>query len=313
MNIETLRVFCDVVQHHSFSHGAKVNEVSQSAATQSVHRLERHFGVQLVDRTKRPFVLTPEGQATYEGFRELLELYDSVEAHVRSLRMEISGLVRVAAIYSVGLHDMSRCMQDFMRRFPKAKVRLEYLRPNKVYSAVLNGEVDLGIVSYPTPSPELNVIPLRLEPMMVVCPPGHDLAACTGITAEQLHGMDFVAFDRDLIIRKEIDRYLRQRSLSIRVVMEFDNIETIKQAVQIGAGISILPEPTVRDELQSKTLAAVRLISPELLRPIGIIHRQRKVFSPTAAKFVELLQKVQRSSDVEQKKTQDLRPKAHHA
>jgi DNA-binding transcriptional LysR family regulator len=293
MNIETLRVFCDVVQHQSFSHGAKINEVSQSAATQSVHRLERHFGVQLVDRTKRPFVLTPEGQATYEGFREVLELYDSVEAHVRSLRMEISGLVRVAAIYSVGLHDMSRCMQDFMRRFPKAKVRLEYLRPNKVYDAVLSGEVDLGIVSYPTPSPELNVIPLRLEPMVVVSPPGHALAARKSVTAELLHGMDFVAFDRDLIIRKEIDRYLRQRSLSIRVVMEFDNIETIKQAVQIGAGISILPEPTVRDELQAKTLAAVRLVSPELLRPIGIIHRQRKVFSPTAAKFVELLQKVQ--------------------
>jgi DNA-binding transcriptional LysR family regulator len=296
MNIETLRVFCDVVQHQSFSHGAKMNEVSQSAATQSVHRLERHFGVQLVDRTKRPFVLTPEGQATYEGFREVLELYDSVEAHVRSLRMEISGLVRVAAIYSVGLHDMSRCMQDFMRRFPKAKVRLEYLRPNKVYGAVLNGEVDLGIVSYPTPSLDLNVIPLRLEPMVVVCPPGHALAARKSITAEQLHGMDFVAFARDLIIRKEIDRYLRQRSLSIRVVMEFDNIETIKQAVQIGAGISILPEPTVRDELQSQTLAAIRLVSPELLRPIGIIHRQRKVFTPTAAKFVELLQKVQNST-----------------
>ena len=273
-----------------------MNEVSQSAATQSVHRLERHFGVQLVDRTKRPFVLTPEGQATYEGFREVLELYDSVEAHVRSLRMEISGLVRVAAIYSVGLHDMSRCMQDFMRRFPKAKVRLEYLRPNKVYGAVLNGEVDLGIVSYPTPSPDLNVIPLRLEPMVVVCPPGHALAVRKSITAEHLHGMDFVAFDRDLIIRKEIDRYLRQRSLSIRVVMEFDNIETIKQAVQIGAGISILPEPTVRDELQSQTLAAIRLVSPELLRPIGIIHRQRKVFTPTAAKFVELLQKVQNST-----------------
>jgi DNA-binding transcriptional LysR family regulator len=294
MNIETLRIFCDVVQHQSFSRGAKINDVSQSAATQSVHRVEQHFGIQLVDRTKRPFVLTPEGQATYEGFREVIELYDSVEARVRSLRMEIGGLVRVAAIYSVGLHDMSRCMQDFMRRYPKAKVRLEYLRPNKVYDAVLNAEVDLGIVSYPAPSPDLNVIPLRTEPMVVVCPPGHPLASRKTVTAEHLHGLDFIAFDRDLIIRKELDRHLRQRSLSIRIVMEFDNIETIKQAVQIGAGISILPEPTVREETQKGTLVAVRLVSPELRRPIGIIHRQRKVFTPTAAKFVELLQRVQK-------------------
>src|SRR5271157_5209749 len=129
MNIEALRIFCDVIQYHSFSRGAVLNGVSQSAATQSVHRVEEHFAVQLVDRTKRPFVLTPEGQACFEGFREVLELYDAVEARVRSLRTEIAGLVRVASIYSVGLHDMSRCMQEFLQSYPKAKIRLEYLRP----------------------------------------------------------------------------------------------------------------------------------------------------------------------------------------
>ena len=292
MNIETLRVFCDVVQLQSFSRGAAANEVSQSAATQSVHRMERHFGMQLVDRSKRPFVLTPEGQACYEGFREVLEMYDAVEARVRSLRKEITGMVRVAAIYSVGLHDMSRCMQDFMRRYPKAKVRLEFLRPNKVYDAVLNSEVDLGIVSYPASSPEISTIPLRSEKMVLVCHPEHHLARRKTVTAEHLRDEDFVAFDRDLSIRKEIDRYLRQQSVSIRVVMEFDNIETIKQAVGIGAGVSILPEPTVGKETQVGLLAAVRLIAPQLRRPIGIIHRQRKLFTPTATKFVELLQEV---------------------
>jgi DNA-binding transcriptional LysR family regulator len=300
MNIETLRIFCDVVQHQSFSRGATINGISQSAATQSVHRVEEHFGVQLIDRSKRPFVLTPEGQACYEGFREVLELYDSVESRVRSLRMEIGGLVRVASIYSVGLHDMSRCMQDFMRRFPKAKVRLEYLRPNKVYDAVVNAEVDLGIISYPTASPDLNVIPLRSERMVLVCHPQHRLAHEKSVTAEHLQGEDFVAFDRDLSIRKEVDRYLRQRSVTIRIVMEFDNIETIKQAVQIGAGISILPEPTVRAECRAGTLAIVRLIAPELRRPIGIIHRHRKVFTPTAAKFAELLQEVQGDGAMEE-------------
>ncbi len=300
MNIETLRIFCDVVQHQSFSRGAAANGVSQSAATQCVHRMEEHFGVQLVDRNKRPFVLTPEGQACYEGFREVLELYDAVETRVRSLRKEITGMVRVAAIYSVGLHDMSRCMQDFMRRYPKAKVRLEYLRPNKVYDAVLNSEVDLGIVSYPTASPDLSVIPLRSERMVLVCPPGHHLAKREAVTAEHLQDEDFIAFDRELPIRKEIDRYLRQRSVAIRVVMEFDNIETIKQAVGIGAGVSILPEPTVCMEAQTGRLAAVRLIAPQLQRPVGIIHRQRKVFTPTATKFVELLREVQENAQREE-------------
>lgn len=292
MNIETLRIFCDVVQHQSFSRGANVNEVSQSAATQSVHRVEKHFGIKLVDRSKRPFVLTLEGQACYEGFREVLELYDSVEAQLRSMRMEISGSVRVAAIYSIGLHDMSRAMQEFMRNYPKAKIRLEYLRPTKVYDAVVNAEVDLGIVSYPQASADLEVIPLRSEKMVVVCHLTHPLTKHNVVTAEQLHGEDFVAFDRDLHIRKEIDRYLRQHSVSQRVAMEFDNIETIKQAVQIGTGISILPEPTVRAEAKAGTLVSIRL-AEELCRPIGIIHRQRKVFTPTATKFIEMLRQLQ--------------------
>jgi DNA-binding transcriptional LysR family regulator len=297
MNIETLRIFCDVVQHQSFSRGAAANEVSQSAATQSVHRMESHFGIQLVDRSKRPFVLTPEGQACYEGFREVLELYDAVEARVRSLRMEITGTVRVAAIYSVGLHDMSRCMQEFMRRYPKARVRLEYLHPNHVYEAVLNSEVDLGIVSYPAATTEISVLPLRSERMVVVCHPNHALARCEAVTAEHLEGADFIGFDRDLSIRKEIDKFLRQRSVTIRMVMEFDNIETIKQAVEIGAGISILPEPTVRREMESHSLAAIRLIAPELKRPVGIIHRSRKLFTPTAGKLIELLQEAANVKD----------------
>jgi len=293
MNIETLRIFCDVVQHQSFSKGAKLNEISQSAATQSVHRVEEFFGVPLVDRSRRPFILTPEGRVCYEGFREIIDMYESVGLRVRALRKEISGLVRVAAIYSVGLHDMSRCMQDFMRAYPKAKVQLEYLRPNKVYDAVLNDTADLGIVSYPTASNEIDTIPLRSERMVVVCPPGHSLTEYQAVTAEQLRGLDMVCFDNDLIIRREIDRHLRHRSVEVRVAMEFDNIETIKQAVQIGAGVSILPEQTVLAEVRNGTLAAVRLIAPELFRPIGIIHRHRRAFSPTTAKFLELLQKAQ--------------------
>ena len=181
-----------------------------------------------------------------------------------------------------------------MRRYPTAKVRLEYQRPNKVLDAVLNAEVDLGIISYPAVSPDIEVIPLRSERMVMVCNPRHRLAGEGAVTAEHLQARRFHRFrPRSEHPQGEIDRYLRQRSVDIRIAMEFDNIETIKQAVEIGAGISILPEPPVRDACHNGSLAAVRLIAPELHRPIGIIYRQRKIFTPTAAKFVELLQESQ--------------------
>lgn len=289
MNLDTLRVFCDVVRCRSFSRGSALNRISQSAASQAIHHIERHLEIQLIDRTKRPFILTPEGHVYYEGVRQVLESYDALESQVRSMRKEVAGQVRVAAIYSVGLHDMSQAMQDFMRRYPKAKVRLEFLHPNKVYEAVLNEQVDLGIISYPTAMRGLTVIPLRRENMVLVCKPGHRLANMKRVTIGQLRGENFVGFDRELIIRRELDRFFRENQVNVNVVMEFDNIETIKQAVEIGSGVSILPEPTVRKEIQTGSLVAVPLAIRKLRRPIGIIHRQRKMFTPAIARLIELL------------------------
>jgi DNA-binding transcriptional LysR family regulator len=106
-----------------------------------------------------------------------------------------------------------------------------------------------------------------------------------------LQGEKFVAFDRDLAVRKAIDRALRQHDVQIEVVMEFDNVETIKQAIGINAGISILPRPTVLNESGMRTLAVVPLALPGLVRPIGIIHRRGRRLTPVVARFVEQLQK----------------------
>ncbi|GAB6164184.1 LysR family transcriptional regulator [Thermostilla marina] len=293
MNLDTLQLFCEVVKQRSFSKAARAAGISQSAVTQAVHRVEEHFGVQLIDRSRRPFTLTAEGQVCFEGLRQMFELFEDLEARIRSVRMDIAGVVRVAAIYSIGLHDMSRCMQEFMRRHPKANVRLTFEHPQRVYEAVASAEVDLGLVSYPRRTQEIVVIPLRYEPMVLVCPPDHPLAEHSAVTLEHLQGHKFVAFDPDLMIRKEIDRSLRQRAVSVQIAMEFDNIETIKQAIEIGAGVSILPEPTVRREVEAGSLKAVELITPKLKRPIGIIHRRKKVFAPTAAKFIDLLREMQ--------------------
>jgi len=296
MNLNTIKVFCDVVRTQSFSRGASLNRISQSAASQAIHQLERHYGMQLIDRTKRPFLLTPEGQAAYEGMCQVVEAWEAVEARVRSLRQEVAGTVRVAAIYSVGLHQMRACMQHFMTRYPKARVRLEFLHPHRVYEAVQEEAADLGIVSYPVAGRGISVIPLRSESMVIVCHPDHRLARLKKVTVGQLRGENFIAFERGLPIRKECDRYLRQQEVAVRIVMEFDNIETIKQAIEIGAGISILPEPTVRKEVRAGTLAAIPLAIHELRRPIGIIHRQRKIFTPTILKFVELLSELKENA-----------------
>jgi len=290
VHLETLRLYCDVVRLRSFSRGAEQSFVSQSAASQAVQQLETQLGVALIDRTKRPFVVTREGEAFYGAARGILEAWEKAKAEVVAVKARVDGTVRVAAIYSVGLHDVSRPMQQFMSLYPEARVQLECLHPHKVVEAVITGEADVGIMSYPPADRALSVVPLREEPMALVCHPNHRLARRRQVTPAELAGEPFVAFDAGLTIRKAIDRALRQHNVRVNIVMEFDNIETIKQAIIIAAGISILPRHTVQKEASIRTLAAVDMAIPDLVRPVGIVHRRHKPLTPTAERFVQMLQ-----------------------
>jgi DNA-binding transcriptional LysR family regulator len=290
MQLEAIKVFCDVVRQRSFSRAAEENGISQSGASQQVHQLEERLGVKLLDRSKRPFVLTPEGEAYYDGCRGLVERYFALEDKVRTLHQEVVGRVRVASIYSVGLHHMSRYLQEFLSHNPKANVRLEYLHPDRVYESIENDLADLGLVSYPKASRTIQAIAWREEPMVLVCAPRHPLARCERVDLSQLDGEKLVAFDSDLTIRREIDNVLNQYGVSVVVAMEFDNIETIKRALEIDAGVALLPAPTVVREVETGTLAAVPLTTDDLVRPLGIIHRRGKELTSTARRFIELLQ-----------------------
>jgi DNA-binding transcriptional LysR family regulator len=290
VHLETLRLYCDVVRLRSFSRGAEQNFVSQSAASQAVQQLETHLGVALIDRTKRPFLVTREGEAFYTAARGILESWDKAKSEVAAVKARVDGTVRVAAIYSVGLHDVSRPMQQFMSLYPEAHVQLECLHPHKVVEAVLTGEADIGIMSYPPADRALSIVPLREEPMALVCHPNHRLARRRVVIPTELAGEAFVAFDPGLTIRKAIDRALRQHNVRVNIVMEFDNIETIKQAIIIAAGVSILPRHTVQKEASIRTLATVDVAIPDLVRPVGIVHHRQKPLTPTATRFVQMLQ-----------------------
>jgi DNA-binding transcriptional LysR family regulator len=291
VNLEALKLYCDVVRLRSVSRGAAANGVSQSAASQAIQQLESELGVALLDRSRRPVGPTDPGRRFYESCRTLLQGFDKARAEVSTSQERIEGTVRVAAIYSVGLHDMSRHMQPFMASYPQARVLLECLHPHKVVEAVLDDEADLGVLSYPAPTRALEVVPLRSEPMVLVTHPSHRLARRRLVSPDELLGERFVAFDHDLAIRKAIDRVLKQYNVKVEVVMEFDNVETIKQAIGIAAGVSVLPRPTVLLEIGMRTLAAVPLSMAGLVRPIGIIRRRAKPLSPAVERFIEALRR----------------------
>src|SRR5262245_41940729 len=297
MHLASLQVFCDVVRHRSFSQAAQANEITQSAASQIVSQLEKRMDVQLIDRSTRPLQLTPLGQTYYEGCKALLDQYRELEASIRNAQEQVAGTVQVAAIYSVGLGDMGQFVQRFQAQEPDAQVHIEYLHPDRVHDKVLDGTADLGLVSFPRKSPKLTALSWRDEEMVLACSPRHPLAHNLALRLPELTGQNYIHFDKNLTIRRQIDRFLRERDVSVEVVHEFDNIENIKQAVAVGVGVALLPEPTLRREVRARTLIALPLFDCRLVRPLGLIHRRRHKLSRAALRFIELLSAQDRPSE----------------
>jgi DNA-binding transcriptional LysR family regulator len=295
MQLESLKIFCDVVRWASFSRGAEENDISQSSASQTVSQLELRLGVKLIDRSKRPLVLTSQGKLFYAGCKELVGRYIELENRVKAQVSEhkVIGTVGVASIYSVGMLHMNQYIKCFEERFPEASVRLEYLHPTRVVERVADGGADLGLISYPRKWPELTVIPWRDEAMSLAVHPTHRFAARSQVDIRELDGEPFVAFDGELSIRRAIDRCLRHHDVNVEIVHEFDNIENIKRAVEIPAGISILPEPSLAREVRAGTLAAVPIGGQDtkyrLNRPLAIVHRRNMNLDVTASRFLDLL------------------------
>jgi len=289
MQIDSLKVFCDLAESESFTKAAQINEVTQSAVSQQISSLERLFKSLLIERSKKRFRLTSEGQVLYDYSKQIIQTYESLHSQLQELKDIISGTIRVATIYSIGLHDLPPYVKKFMKSYPTVNVHVEYRRANQVYDDVLGNVVDMGLVAYPTKDAKLEIIPLRKEPLVLICHPHHHFAKLKNAKLKMLAGQKFVGFEPDIPTRKALDKILREHGVSVNNVMEFDNIETVKRAVEIDAGISIVPQGTVTQEISKQTLAAVPLEDGAFFRPLAAVYKKNKVLSPAMKQFLALL------------------------
>ncbi len=292
LDLTAIQLFCDLVETRSFSRTAERFFVSQSAVSQRMRTLERELEQSLLERSKGKsrVATTPAGQLLYEQGKRLLQEMSELEVQVRGLSEEIAGEVRVATVYSVGLHALPGRLKPFLKLNPKVNVHLEYSQTGKVYQEVLSGAVDVGIVACPTPRSGIEIVPFGEERMAVICPPEHPFAQRSQLSLSDLNEQPFLAFADSIPTRKLIDQKLIERGVGVRIVMAFDNIETIKNLVEIGSGIAIVPEETARKEVNEGTLKVIPL-SPEdrFLRPAGLLVRESGNRRAAVRAFIEAM------------------------
>ncbi len=289
MQIESLKVFCDLAETESFTKAAQINEVTQSAVSQQISSLERLFKALLIERSKKQFRLTREGQVLYDYSKQVVQTFNALQNKLQEIKDIISGTIRVATIYSIGLHELPPYLKKFLKAYPTVNVHVEYRRANQVYDDVIGNVVDMGLVAYPVRDSKLETVPLRKDPLVLICHPQHPLAKNKSLKMKALSGQKFIGFEPDIPTRRALDRLLKDRSVHVQHVMEFDNIETVKRAVEIDAGVAIVPKETVVQEVTKQTLAQLTFDDGEFYRPLAAIYKKNKSLSPAMKQFIETL------------------------
>ncbi len=290
MNIETIKIFCDLVELQNFSRTAEKHGISQSAVSQQLAQIETVHKCQFINRKKRPLALTRSGEIFYRACKDILERYDKLTSDLAVLSKTTSR-INVAAIFSIGMHTLQPYVKKFMARYPKVNLIVDYYGAGAIYEKILKGDVDIGVVAVPKQDRNVEIYPFEKEALVLVCNTENGLANERKVNIHKLQGREFIAFETDVPTRKLIDNILAQYNVTVRTVMEFDNIETIKRAVEIDAGVSILPQTTISAELANGTLAAMPFANDNFYRPTGIVIRKNKTLSVAARYLIELLQK----------------------
>ena len=287
MHIQNFKTFCDLVETQSFSKAARLNEVTQSAVSQQLKAMETFYDMLIIDRNQKKFRLTQQGSTLYKTFKEILTLYERLSCEIQEMRSVISGSIQISTVNSIGLHELPPYLKLFMQEFPSVNARVEYRRANLVYEDVLHGSADLGLVAFPVKHKELTIVPFATDELIVAMNPSHPLAGKEDLAIEELKEVEFIAFEKDIPTRKATDEILRKAEVEVSIVMEFDNVETVKRALEINAGVAIIPKNTVANETERKQLVTSRLDNGKHIRPLSIIHKKNRMLTPALRSFIE--------------------------
>jgi LysR family transcriptional regulator, transcriptional activator of the cysJI operon len=287
MQLESLKMFCDVVETGSFSRAAQLNHVTQSAVSQQIRALENRYEQKLLSRSARQVTPTPAGERLFRGCKEILARFGEVEQEIREQAQEVAGTTTVSTIYSVGLHELHIIHKSLLKTHPKVNMRLNYRRSDQVYDDVILGAAEIGIVAYPQPRAGVDILPFRDDKLAIVCAPNHAFSSKGKVSITALSGVPFIAFDREAPTRKAIDRLFRDKGLELNPVMEMDNVETIKRAVEMGIGVAVLPIATVQREIVEGSLVAKPFAEGSYSRPIGLLVRKGKYLDRASQAVLE--------------------------
>jgi len=287
VELDQIQTFLTVTDKGSFSKAAKDLYRTQPAISIKLRGLEKELGHRLLERRPRGLNLTPAGEVLYRRGRSILAEIATLKTELADLTAKKTGRVSLGTSDTVSLYLLPQMVKQFVQRYPGIELILVTQVSRQVVDRILSGELDIGIVTLPAPEGSLEIRELYRDRFVLVFPPGHPLGKRRRIRASHLQGHPIIHLKPETLTRQWIDGKLAQFGLGNQVRMEVSTVEIIKRLVEVGMGISLLPEMAIAEELKSGRLRAARLQGVPLIRSMALVNRKGKYFSHALRAFVD--------------------------
>ncbi len=291
INLFFLKTFITVAQTGSFRVAAEKNNITQPAVTQHIRILERTLHCVLFERTSRKIILTADGQIFMSYAQQILELYEESRNKILENKNQCTGTIHIYSVYTMGLYQLKPIMQKLLSKNPGININLEYAHRDAIYEAIKLGKADFGLVAYPKPMPGCTSKVFTQEELILVQSHKHRIFKKKTIEKKDLEGKNFVGFDASTTTGEDIQHYFASQNIRLNIIKEYQNIETIKNSIDIGLGFSILPKSTVLQEIKNKTFDVITVKDFYNNTATTEIYTNKKTFSKSARLFLNLLLK----------------------
>jgi DNA-binding transcriptional LysR family regulator len=288
MELYSLQVFLTIAQERSFSRAAEKLLRTQPAVSLALQRLEQELGQKLIDRSGKDLMLTDAGQVVIEYARRFQSLQQEMENSLAELRDNSAGRLAIGANESTALY-LLRHIERYRALYPKVKVQIRRSLSSKVPDELLDGILELGVISYDPADERLRSKVIYTDALAFVVSPRHRLANRKSVSIRDLGSENFIAHNVVSPYRETVLREFQARKVPLNMDVEMPTIETIRKLVQSDFGVAFLPRMCVEDEIDQGTLREVRVKELHVERKIRLVYPTRRALSHAARAFLEVV------------------------
>ena len=291
MDLGQLEVFLTVTREGKFSRAAEKLHRTQSAVSQSIHKLEEDIGEPLFDRSSRDGLLTDAGRVLKEYAERLLNLRNDATGALAELRELQRGKLAIAANEFTALYLLP-VLAEFRRLHPMIKIMVQRSLGSHIPGDVLRHNSELGVLSYDPEELQLHSIVVYFDELVFVVPPTHPLATETQVSIRQLGAESFVAHIVSSPYREKVIQAFKRHKTPLHMDIELPTLQAIKRFVAMGNGVALLPEISVENELARGELVRVSVRELQLHRKLRLVYRKSASISHAAGAFLKVAEAV---------------------